>query len=108
MFELEIPRGSRNFLASTQRLYGDMPTVMRIGMHKSHVEDYDFVPPLMYLYAPIQLKVVYLRADICSMILVAAVDSNVKSMLRTRPPPDRSNNHHIPTASAPIVNTSSM
>ena len=36
--ELEILWGSRNFLASTQQLDGGTPTIMRIGMHKSHME----------------------------------------------------------------------
>ena len=38
MFELEIPWGSHRFLASTLQQYGDTPTMMRIGMHESHVE----------------------------------------------------------------------
>ena len=37
-FEQEIPWGSRNSLASTQKLYGDMLMMTHIGMHKSHVE----------------------------------------------------------------------
>ena len=36
--ELEIPWGSRRFLALAQQLYGDMPMTTRIGMHESHVE----------------------------------------------------------------------
>ena len=39
-FDLEnqISWGSHNFLASAQQPNGDAPMMMRIGIHKSHVE----------------------------------------------------------------------
>ena len=32
------PQGIPQFLTSTQQINGDMPTVMRIGMNKCHME----------------------------------------------------------------------
>ena len=48
MFELEIPWGSCNFLASTRQLYGDMPTML--VWTKVTWNIYNFIPLLPLLY----------------------------------------------------------
>ena len=48
MFELEIPWGSLNILASTQQFYGDTPTMTRIACTNVTWNINDFVSPLKY------------------------------------------------------------